>query len=170
MEEEAPVPLITDVNNILHSNFSNIEVNFNSQQFYESNGLYAHKFYISNIFKRAMSENKGVLHSEGYNHEEFLDEIMEALLPKPFFIWGMEMLRGTDRFMLQGTQGVEVFSTSELLYQNMKFKLRLIRAQVSFYKISDNPNFKLGVVVCSIYTGRIALKEDYQKKRVDMLA
>ena len=49
-EQEAPVPLVTLVNNILHSVFSNVVVFINSQQIYISNGLYAHKFYLSNTF------------------------------------------------------------------------------------------------------------------------
>ena len=36
--------------------------------------------------------------------------------------------------------------------------------------ISDNPNVSLGIVVCSLYTRRIALMDDYHKKRLDMLA
>ena len=36
--------------------------------------------------------------------------------------------------------------------------------------ISDNPVVSLGVVDCSLYTRRIALKDDYHKKRMDMLA
>ena len=36
--------------------------------------------------------------------------------------------------------------------------------------ISDNPNISLGIVDCSLYTRRIALKDDYHKKRIDMLA
>ena len=42
-EEDAPVPLVTHVNNILHSIFSNVDVYINIQQIYNSNGLYAHK-------------------------------------------------------------------------------------------------------------------------------
>ena len=36
--------------------------------------------------------------------------------------------------------------------------------------ISDNPNVSVGIVDCSLYTRRIALKDDYHKKRMDMLA
>ena len=57
-EEEAPVPLVTHVNNIFHSIFSNVEVYINKQQIYNSNGLYAHKSNISNNFKGAISEYK----------------------------------------------------------------------------------------------------------------
>ena len=35
--------------------------------------------------------------------------------------------------------------------------------------ISDNPNVSLGIVDCSLYTRRIALKADYHKKRMDVL-
>ena len=66
-EEYAPVPLVTHVNNIFHSIFSIVEVYINKQQIYNSNGLYALKSYISNNFKGAISEYKGVLHCEGYD-------------------------------------------------------------------------------------------------------
>ena len=52
----------------------------------------------------------------------------------------------------------------------MKIRLRLIRARSTFYMISDNPNASLGIVDCSLYTRRIARKDDYHKKKMDMLA
>ena len=168
--DEEPVPLITQVNNILHSIFSNVEVYINNQQIYNSNGLYAHKSYISNNFKGAISEYKGVLHCEGYDCEEFPDEIMEAPLSEPFFTRRKKMLSRPDGFMLYGKLGEDFFSTSELLYPNMKNRLRLIRARPNFYMIRDNPNVSLGIVDCSLYTRRIALKDDFLKKRLDLLA
>ena len=47
-DEEEEVARVTYVNNIMHSIFSNVEVYINNQQIYNSNGLYAHKSYISN--------------------------------------------------------------------------------------------------------------------------
>ena len=52
----------------------------------------------------------------------------------------------------------------------MKIRLRLIRTRPNFYMISDNPNISLGNVDCSPYTRRIALKVNYHKKRMNMLA
>ena len=163
-EQEAPVPLVTHVINILRLIFSNIEVYINNQQIYNSNGLYAHKSYISNNFKGAISEYKGVSHCEGYDYEEFPDYIIEAPFSEPFFTRRMTMLSRPDGFMLYGKFGVDFFSTSELLYQNMKIRLRLIRARPKFYMVSDNPNVSLGIVDCSVYTRRIALKDVYHKK------
>ena len=77
-EEDAPVRLVAHLNKIFHSIFANVEVFINNQQIYNSNGLYAHKCYICNNFNGAISENKGVFHCEGYDHEELPDEIMEA--------------------------------------------------------------------------------------------
>ena len=110
------------------------------------------------------------MHCEGYDYEEFLDEIMEAPLSEPFFTTRMKMLSRRDGFMLYCKLGVVFFFTSELLYPNMKIRLRLIRARPNFYMISDNPNVSLGIVGCSLYTRRIALKDDYHKKRMDKLA
>ena len=170
VEENDPLSLVTHVNNILHSIFSNVEVYINNQQIYNSNGLYAHKSYISNNFKGAISEYKGLLHCEGYDYEKFPDEIMEATLAESFFTRRMKMLSRPDGFMLYGKLGIDFFSTSELLYPNMKGRLRLIRARPNFYMISDNPNVSLGILGCSLYTRRIAFKDDYHKKRIDMFA
>ena len=130
--------------------------------------MYAHKSYISNNFKGAIFEYKGVLHCEGYDYVEFPDEFMEAPLSEPFFTWRRKMLSRPDGFMLCGKLGFDFFSTSELLYPNMKNRLRLITARPNFYMISDNPNVSLGFVDCSLYTRRIALKDYYHKKRMDM--
>ena len=80
------------------------------------------------------------------------------------------MLSRPDGLILYGKLGVDFFSTSELLYRNMKYRLQLIRAWPNFYMISDKPNVSLGIVDCSLYTRRIALKDDYHKKWMDMLA
>ena len=52
----------------------------------------------------------------------------------------------------------------------MKIRLRLISARPNFYIISDNPNVSHGIIDRSLYTRRIALKDDYHKNRMDMLA
>ena len=95
---------------------------------------------------------------------------MEAPLSEPFFTKRIKVFSRPDGFMLHGKLGVDFFSTSELLYPNMKIRLRLIRAGSNVYMISDNPNVSLGIVDCSLYTRRIPLKDDYHKKRMDMLA
>ena len=146
-EEDSPVPLVTHVNNILHSIFSKVEVYIN-QQIYNSNGLYADKSYNSNNFKGAISEYKGVLHCEGYDFEEFPGEIMEAPLSEPFFTRRIKMHKRPDGFILYGKLRVDFFSTSQLFYLNMKIKLRPIGASLKFYMIIDNPNVSLGLVDC----------------------
>ena len=90
-------------------------------------------------------------------------------LPDPFFTRRMKLLSRPDGF-LYGKLGIDFFSFSELLYPNMKTRLRLIRARPNFYMISDNPIISLGIVDRSLYTRRIALKDDCHKKRMDMLA
>ena len=165
-EKQEELVRVTYVNNIMHSIFSNVEVYINNQQIYNSNGLYAPKSYISNNFKAAISEYKGVLHCKGYDYEQ---DISNPLLD-PFFTSRMKLLSRPDGFMLYGKLGIDFFSSFELLYPNMKIRLCLIRARPKFYMISDNPNVSLGIVDCSLYTRRIALKDDYHKKRKDLLA
>ena len=109
------------------------------------------------------------MHCEGYDYEQDPEDISNPL-PDPLFTRRMKLLSRLDGFMLYGKLGIDFFSTSELLYPNMKIRLRLIRARPNFYMISDNPNVSFGIVDCSLYTRRIAIKDDYHKKRMDMLA
>ena len=95
---------------------------------------------------------------------------MEVLLSDPFFTSRIKMLSKPQKFDLYGKLGVDFFSPSEFLYPIMKIRLRLIIAKPSFYMIRDNPNVSLPVVGCFSYTRCIALKDDYQKKRMDMIA
>ena len=167
--DEEEVARVTYVNNKMHSIFSIVEVYLNNQQIYNSNGLYAHKSYISNNFKGAITEYKGVLHCEGFDYEQDPEDIANPL-PDPFFTRRMKLLSRPDGFMLYGKLVIDFFSTSELLYPNMNFRLRLNRARPNFYMISDNPNVSLGIVDCSLNTRRIALKDDDHEKKMHMLA
>ena len=92
----------------------------NNQQNYNSNGLYANRFCVSNNFKGAISEYKGVLHWEGYDYEELPDEIMEALLSEPFFTRRMKMLSRPDGFMLYGKLGLNISPLLNCYTQIMK--------------------------------------------------
>ena len=69
--EEEPVPFVTHVINFLSSIFSNVEMYINNQQVYNSNGLYAHKSYLSNNFKGAISEYKEFCTARGTSVKNF---------------------------------------------------------------------------------------------------
>ena len=108
------------------------------------------------------------MHCEGCDYEQDPEDISNPL-PEPFFTKRMKLLSRPDDFMLYGKLGIDFLSTSELLYPNMKNRLRLIRARPNFYMIIDSPIVSPGIVYCSLYTRRIVLNDDYHKKRMDML-
>ena len=150
------------MNNILHSIFSKAELYNNNHQIYNSNGPYAHKYHISNNFKSTLTDYNGVLHCEGYDYEEVLENFHEG----PFFTRRMKLYSRPDGFMLYGKLGIDFLTTSELLNPDTKVRMRLIRLRPIFYMISEYPNVSLGIVDCSLYTRRVMLKEDYHKKNV----
>ena len=113
-----------------------------------------------------MTDYKGVVHCEGYEYEEYPENLLEV----PIFTRRMKLYGTPDGFMLYGRLGIDFPTTLELLYPNMKVRIRLFRARPSFYMISENPNVSLGIVDCSLYTRRVTLKEDYHKKRISQLA
>ena len=87
---------------------------------------------------------------------------MDAPLFELFFTRRMKMLSGPDGFMLYVKLGVDLISTSELLYPNMIIRLTT-QSQTFFYMISDNYYVSFGIVDCSLYTRRIDLRDDYDK-------
>ena len=133
---------------------------------YGTNGLYARNFYFSNNFNGAILEWKGVSLCDRYAYEEFFDENMDAFLSEPFFTRRMKL--PADQITSCCT--VKWGLTSELLYPDMKLRRRLIIARHFFYMISDNPNVSFAIVDCSLYSRRFALKDEYHKKRMDMVA
>ena len=153
----------------MHAIFAIVEVYKNNQQIYNSNGLYAHKSYISNNFRETSLNTREFCIVKATTMNNILRTLLTPYLI-PFLTRKMKLLSRPDGFMSYCKLGIDFFSTSELLYPNMKIRLGLIRARPNFYMISDNPNVSLGIVDCSLYTPPIALKDDYHKKRMDMLA
>ena len=166
IEKDKGVPHITHVNNILHSIFSNAELYINNHQIYNLNRLYAHNSHISIKFKSTFTDYKGVLRCERYDYEEDPEIFLEG----PFFTRRMKLYSRLDGFMFYGELGIDLLTTSVLLYPNLKVRIRLIRARPYFYMISENPNVSLGIVDCSLYTRRVMLTEVYHKKRISQLA
>ena len=166
IEEGEGVSHFTHVNNILHSIFSNAEMYINNHQIYISNGLYAHKSHSSNNFKSTLTDYKGSLLCAGYDYEKDPENLLEGL----FFTERMKLRSRPDGFMLYSKLGIDFLTTSELLYPNMKVRIRLFPARPNFDLMSENLNVSLGIVHCSLYTRRVMLKEDYQKRRKPQLA
>ena len=126
-QEESPILLVTHVNNILHTISTNVEVCINSQQFYNSNEVNAHKLYNGNNFKGAISDYKEVFYCKGYYYEEVPDEVTEAPLSETFLTRVLKIFRRPDGFMLFIKLGIGFFSNSEFLHPIRKIRLRLIR-------------------------------------------
>ena len=99
-----------------------------------------------------------------------MKKIHRILSKVHFFTRSMKLYCRPDGFMLYAKLGIDSLTFSDLLYPNMKVRIRLIRARPNLYMISENPNVGLGIVDCSLYIRRVMLKEDYHKKRMSQLA
>ena len=146
------------------------EINVNIHQMNKLNRLYAHQSHKSNNVIGAISPVKGLLLWEVYGYEECPDKMMDALLSEPPF----REENGTNPqiygFKLYGKLGVDFFSSSELLFSNIKVRVRIIRARPNFYMNNDNPSISVRTVDCSLYTRHIALKDYYHKETMVLLA
>ena len=110
-EEDEDVPV--RLNNNLRSIFFQIWSVHQQSTSLQIKWTVCAQIFLSNNFKGAISDYKGVLHCEGYDYEEFPDEIMQALLSELFFTKKMKVLSRPDGFMLYGKMGAGFFYTSQ---------------------------------------------------------
>ena len=163
IEEDTSVALVTQVNKILHSIFSSVEVYISNHQ------VTNQKVWVrANLAFQTNSRIKlwvqRVVDCEGDDYDESPNEIQDAPLFELFFTLRLKTLSKPDGFMLNDKLNVEFFTNSDLIYPIKKNRLPLFRARYNFYIISDNPSVSLGIVDCWLYTRCFALKEYYQKK------
>ena len=120
-ERVAPVPLVTHINNILPSNFFPVKrLHQQSAKIQQSSIVCAQDFHFQRLQRVHLWIHETFEYREGYDYEEFADEITEAPLSERFFTKGMKMLTRPQVFMLYGKLDVDFFSISELLYPIIK--------------------------------------------------
>ena len=152
--DEEPQTYLTYVNSVLLSLFSNCEVYFNNTMVYNANGLYPHKAQISNEFNSSAVSNKGLIACHGYSFEACPDAFdMHPLTDRSNSL-------GTGiTFSLYGRLTIVLVTCEKLLLPNTKVRIKFFRARPKFYMLSDNPNFSLKIVDCSLFTRRILVAE-----------
>ena len=118
-KQEAPVPLVTNVNNIFHWILSSVEVYINNQQIYNSNTLYAHKSLQYQQLQGGHLWVQGSFALRGVRQWKFYGRNYGSAFAWTFFTRRLDLLSRPDSFMLYGKLGVDFFFTSELLYPNV---------------------------------------------------
>ena len=131
-EEEAPVLLLTYVNNILHLNFPMFRCTSKISKF-TIQMVSMRTSLTFPTFSREPSPNTRELRSvTGTTIKKFFMKLWKRLCLNLFFTRRMKMLSTPDGFMLYGQFVVDFFSTSKLLHPKMKIRLRLIRPGPKF--------------------------------------
>ena len=87
----------------------------------------------------AISEYKVILYCEGYDFEANPDDIQDSPLTDPIFSKRLKMLLRSDGLTLYEKMGGDFFTTCELLYPNMKVRIRLIRGDLIFTCLAITP-------------------------------
>ena len=149
---------VSHVNNLLHSLVSNCEVYINNYQVYNSNGLYAHKAFISNEFNASTNNNEGILKCHGYTFEDEPGNIFDGVFEER-----REDMEDDKIITLYGRLAIDFFQCEKLLLPNTKLRLKLIRSRPNFYMITPNPNVSLKIMDCSLFTRRISVSDVYHQ-------
>ena len=151
------------VNNIMHSLFSNLEVCFNNEQVYSSNGLYAQKSFLSNEFSGTQGTKDSISVCQVYLYEEQPNDDDEAFKERK--------KTGTqEETNCYGRLQADIFTSYKLLLPNVNARVKLIRSRPSFYLISDLDNVQAIIIEASIFTTQVAVEESYFRKIKSTLA
>ena len=134
------------VNNTMHSLFSNCEVYFNNEQVYTSNGLYAHKAFISNEFFNTKGTKSSICACQGYRYEK----VPASFGDEPFL---SRKAKKNAEICFYGKLAIDVFTCDKFLLPNVKIRLRLVRSRPNFNIITNqNKNFSCSILQASLYT------------------
>ena len=150
--EKAPVLLLSRVNCILHSTIPMLRCTSTIRNFRVHMDSMRTSFTIAITSREPSLNTKKFCIARGRTLKVFLRRIRKHVCLTPFFTKRLKRLSKPDDFKLYGKMEVDFFSTSKMLHQKWKSRLRLIRAGPNFYMISDNPKVSLGIVECSLQT------------------
>ena len=114
------------VNNSMHSLFSNCEVYFNNIQVHTTNGLYAHKSFISNEFSNTKGTKESISCCQGYKYEVNPGDAADPTI----LARQTTNLAETEYY---GELPVEIFHCKGLLLPNINVRIKLIRSRPQFY-------------------------------------
>ena len=135
---------LTNVNNLLHSLFSNCEVYFNNTIVYSANRLYLRRAKISNEFNSSAVSHEAILACHGYSFEEHLEAFDMYL-----FTGRANSLGSGITFLLHGRLANDMFTCEKKLLPKTKVRI----------KLCENPIVCLKIVDCSPFMRRILVAE-----------
>ncbi len=121
---------VTHVNNLMHSLFSDVTLELNGTQVYTSNGLYAHKAFVSNEYSHNSSFKTSVLGCQGY----ILDDYPE-LLDTPQNQTRQAIIKTGTRQIFFGKLCLDAFTCDKLLIPGVNVRIRLTKSDADFVVI-----------------------------------
>ena len=119
------------VNNSMHSLFSNCEVTFNTDQVYTTNGLYAHKAFMSNEFSGTQGTKESISCCQGYSYEQSPGDFEH----EPAIV--KRKKDNLEEMEFYGELPIEIFNCKGLLLPNVTVHIKLIRSRPQFYLMSS---------------------------------
>ena len=139
------------VNITNHSLLSNCEVYFINEQVDTSNGLYAHKAFISNELSNTEGTENSICACQGYRYEKepasFGDEPSFSRKTK------------TEEICFYGKLTIDVSTCDKFLLPNVKIWLRLVRSRPNFYITNQNDNILCSTLQASLFTRQVVFDD-----------
>ena len=110
-------------NNTLHSLFSDCDVSINGEHISSSNGLYAHKSYITTEWSHTMGCKETLLECQGYKPKGDLTDAKNVLKGKPDLSKPIHLI---------GKIAAELFSSDKLLIPKLVMRIKLLKNSNNF--------------------------------------
>ena len=98
------------VNDIMHSLFPNLEVYFNNEQVYSSNGLYAQKSFLSNEFSGTQGTKDSISVCQVYLYEEQPNDVDDEAFNE------RKKTRTQEETNCYGRLHADIFTSDKLLF------------------------------------------------------
>ena len=146
----------TFINNILHSLFSECDVDANGIKISTANGLYAHKSYLETEMSHGKDAKETWLACQGYNYEPNPSDIASAEI-----VGREEKTRTSTPIKLFGKLSVDFFTCDKLLLPGVTLRIRLVRSHNDFVLISEGAakHYTIKMRDANLYVRKMAVSE-----------
>jgi hypothetical protein len=165
--------LISPINNIIHSLFSQIQVYLNGREVENSNANYMFKAYLANLLSYGKEAKESFLASEGYFKDTAGE--METLPVGDAAVTAgtcknkghqarWELFKNNQPVELRGRLQCDIFNMNRYMLSNVNVTIKLSRNKPEFYLMGVGDNHKIIVSDCFLRVRRVKISNSAMLK------
>ena len=145
--------VVSPVNNLLHSLFKQVEVEFQGVPVSQIGTNYAYKAYIDNLLNSDISKERSVLQAEMFYKDTAgaFDKVNSSSMPVNVgFLERARYLKNGNTITVSGVLKVDIFQLPKYIINGVPVDIRLWPSTDNFVLLSESDGYSLTITDCTL--------------------